>query len=123
MTSDSASRVMRSRHELLLVAAAVCGVLGGTRLLSAQEAPPPPAQAAPTEAAPTEAAKPPKNASETGTDAPAEADAEAKADAGAEPAQEKTTKPPPKAVGATPGRFEPTEKVRADFDVSFPIDI
>jgi len=29
--------------------------------------------------------------------------------------------PPPK--GPSPNRFEPTEKVRADFDVSFPIDI
>jgi hypothetical protein len=29
--------------------------------------------------------------------------------------------PPPK--GPSPSRFEPTEKVRADFDVSFPIDI
>ena len=26
-------------------------------------------------------------------------------------------------VGSTPGHFEPTEKVRADFDVSFPVDI
>jgi hypothetical protein len=26
-------------------------------------------------------------------------------------------------VGASSGRFEPTEKVRADFDVSFPVDI
>jgi hypothetical protein len=34
-------------------------------------------------------------------------------------ATEKT--PPPK--GPSPNRFEPTEKVRADFDVSFPIDI
>jgi hypothetical protein len=29
--------------------------------------------------------------------------------------------PPPKVP--SPNRFEPTEKVRADFDVSFPIDI
>jgi hypothetical protein len=29
----------------------------------------------------------------------------------------------PGVVGSTPGRFEPTEKVRADFDVSFPVDI
>jgi hypothetical protein len=50
-------------------------------------------------------------------------DAEAKAEAGAEAAPGQTTKPPSKSVGATPGRFEPTEKVRADFDVSFPIDI
>jgi hypothetical protein len=31
------------------------------------------------------------------------------------------TAPPPR--GSSPSRFEPTEKVRADFDVSFPIDI
>jgi hypothetical protein len=30
---------------------------------------------------------------------------------------------PPKPSAATPQRFEPSEKVRADFDVSFPIDI
>jgi len=118
---------MRSRHQLLLVAVAVGGVLGGTRLLSAQEAPPAPAEAAPPAAAPAEAAKRTENAS--GTEAKAEADAAAKADAeakkaaGADPVQEESAKPPPKAVGATPGRFEPTEKVRADFDVSFPIDI
>jgi hypothetical protein len=28
-----------------------------------------------------------------------------------------------KPAGASSGRFEPTEKVRADFDVSFPVDI
>lgn len=45
----------------------------------------------------------------------------------AEPGEEE---PPPDAaprkpgvVGPTPGRFDPTEKVRADFDVSFPVDI
>lgn len=34
-------------------------------------------------------------------------------------------KPAPKAPAGTPSptRFEPTDKVRADFDVSFPIDI
>lgn len=34
-------------------------------------------------------------------------------------------KPAPKAPAGTssPARFEPTDKVRADFDVSFPIDI
>jgi hypothetical protein len=117
---------MRIRHELLLVAVAV-GVLGGTRLLSAQEAPPAPAEAAPPAAAPAEAGKPTEEASATatatGTEAEAEADAAAKATAEADPAEEKPATPPPKTVGATPGRFEPTEKVRADFDVSFPIDI
>jgi hypothetical protein len=103
------------------VAVAVCGVLGGTRLLSAQEAPPVPAEAAPAEAAPVEAAKPTEDAS--ATEARAESDAEAKAKAEQDPAEDRPATPPPKAVGATPGRFEPTEKVRADFDVSFPIDI
>lgn len=105
----------------MLVAVAVCGVLGGARLLSAQEAPPAPVEAAPATAAPAEAAKPTEDTSTT--EANAEADAEAKAKAEADPAEEKPATPPPKAVGATPGRFEPTEKVRADFDVSFPIDI
>lgn len=31
--------------------------------------------------------------------------------------------PPPKATGATPQKFNPTEKVRADYPVAFPIDI
>ncbi len=30
---------------------------------------------------------------------------------------------PPRESAATPQRFEPSEKVRADFDVSFPVDI
>jgi hypothetical protein len=31
--------------------------------------------------------------------------------------------PPDVAAGPSPGRFNPSEKVRADFPVSFPIDI
>ena len=44
-------------------------------------------------------------------------------------AEKETAEPPanpdrkPGVVGSTPGHFEPTEKVRADFDVSFPVDI
>jgi hypothetical protein len=34
-----------------------------------------------------------------------------------------TTPRTPGVVGDTAGHFEPTEKVRADFDVSFPVDI
>jgi len=30
---------------------------------------------------------------------------------------------PARGSGASPSHFEPTEKVRADFDVSFPVDI
>lgn len=54
------------------------------------------------------------------TEAPA-----AEGDAGTdeeEPPPESTPRKPG-VVGDTPGRFEPTEKVRADFDVSFPVDI
>lgn len=59
---------------------------------------------------------------------PAPATTEAPAAEGGESTDEE--EPPPEAtprtpgvVGDTPGRFEPTEKVRADFDVSFPVDI
>lgn len=33
------------------------------------------------------------------------------------------TSPAPRDAPASPQRFEPSEKVRADFDVSFPVDI
>jgi hypothetical protein len=39
------------------------------------------------------------------------------------PAPAKPPALPPAAPVASPERFEPTDKVRADFDVSFPIDI
>jgi hypothetical protein len=42
---------------------------------------------------------------------------EPEADAPASPAA------PPSAGKGSPQRFEPTEKVRADFDVAFPVDI
>ena len=51
------------------------------------------------------------------------------ADAPEDAATEEEGPPPdaaprtPGVVGSTPGHFEPTEKVRADFDVSFPVDI
>ncbi len=42
----------------------------------------------------------------------------------AEPAAEAAVDtPPPAATGPTPQRFAPSEEVRADFAVSFPIDI
>jgi hypothetical protein len=67
----------------------------------AQQPPPTPAPktapAATAESAPTDAAKP------TAADKPG-----AKVPAGTKP---------------TPQRFEPTEKVRPDFDVAFPVDI
>jgi hypothetical protein len=109
MTSASASRVTRSSRNLRLALALLgCG-LAVAGVLRAQEPPRPAAEAEATtegtestegaDAAKGEAVKPP---AATGPDAAGKA-------------------PPPK--GPSPNRFEPTEKVRADFDVSFPIDI
>ena len=84
----------------------------GATLLQAQEEPAPaqptapstgPAPAAAAESAPPSAAPP-----APGTTQPATAPTSGSAD---------------RPVGSTPNRFEPTEKVRADFDVSFPVDI
>jgi hypothetical protein len=95
MTSDSALRVTRSKWHLA-GAVALLAVVG---VLRAQEpAAPAPAPPASTPAAPPATGKSP-----------------------AEPAA--TSKPATGTPGRTQDRFEPTEKVRADFDVSFPIDI
>jgi hypothetical protein len=112
MTSDSASRVTRSRRSLqrsLLLGAAV---LAGVTVLRAQETPPPAPPATPPAAEP---GAPPARADE----APA---VPANADAPAPPAGKSDGKAGGK-VGPTRDRFEPSEKVRADFDVSFPVDI
>jgi len=37
--------------------------------------------------------------------------------------EQETLPPPPPSTGPTPQRFDPSEEVRADFPVSFPIDI
>ena len=97
MTSDSASRVTRSRWHLF-GALALLAVVG---VLRAQE-PEAPAST-PAANAPTPAPNAPA------TSAPAAA-TPAAAPAAARP-------------GRTQDRFEPSEKVRADFDVSFPVDI
>jgi hypothetical protein len=73
--------------------------------------------------APAETA--PEAAAETG---PRTADPPAPAEPVAEPASaeedDETLPPPPvKSTGPTPQRFDPSEEVRADFPVSFPVDI
>ena len=98
MTSDSASRVTRSRWHLV-GALALLAVVG---VLRAQE---------PEAPASTPPANPPAPAPNApATSAPAAATPAAAAPASAKP-------------GRTQDRFEPSEKVRADFDVSFPVDI
>ena len=112
MTSASASRVTRSRRHLLLALLLFAGVLSVVTVLRAQESTPAPA------------GKPATPASTPGSDA-------ATAAREAAPNGEASAKPPagapdgaaPAPKGPSPSRFEPTEKVRADFDVSFPIDI
>lgn len=108
MTSASASRVTRSSRSLRLALLLVGGGLAVAGVLRAQETPrPAPAPEAEATTEGTEVVEAAKDAAVKRPPA-AEADAAEKA-------------PPPK--GPSPNRFEPTEKVRADFDVSFPIDI
>jgi hypothetical protein len=102
MTSASASRVTRSSRSLRRAALLFAGVLAGITVLRAQEPPATPPPAPPAGPVTPEPAAP---ASAAATD----------------PKAAKTNAPP--ASTSTPARFEPTEKVRADFDVSFPIDI
>ena len=102
MTSDSASRVTRSRWHIVGAVAllAVAGVLRAQQPTA--PAPSPPASA------------PAPSASSPSTAAPASGPPAASPPASTAPA----AKP-----GRTQDRFEPSEKVRADFDVSFPVDI
>jgi len=108
MTSASASRVTRSRRSLRLALVVFAAVLAGVTALRAQETP--------SASAPVQSPAPAAAAPAAPTPAPA-ASKGADADAAARPAG------PAAPGGPSPARFEPTEKVRADFDVSFPIDI
>ncbi len=117
MTSASASRVTRSSRSLqrALLLFVACLVLAG--VLGAQE---------PT--APVPAGEPPPQDADAATATPANSAGPDRPQATDAP-QAEATRPAgtpderPRTVGPTPDRFEPTEKVRADFDVSFPVDI
>jgi len=105
MTSASALRVTRSSRNLRLAVLAFAGVLSVVTVLRAQESAPAPAG-------------PP------GTDAATAArEAVPGGESSAQPAATAPEGAVPVPKGPSPSRFEPTEKVRADFDVSFPIDI
>jgi hypothetical protein len=109
MTSASASRVTRSSRSLRLAVLLFAGVLAVATVLRAQESAPAPAGAPATPAS-----------------APAANDAREAApevDSPGPPATGAQDDAAPAPTGPSPSRFEPTEKVRADFDVSFPIDI
>jgi hypothetical protein len=105
------------------------GVLAAATVLRAQETPPAapaPAPAAPAESPPGAAASGDEASGEPRSGEPATDETRGEGAAAVE--QPAATNPPAPAdrtrpVGPTPGRFEPTEKVRADFDVAFPIDI
>lgn len=139
-TRASASRATRSSRDLRLLVLLALACVAGITVLRAQETAPaagePPADTAGARPAgeekidfpdaPDPSAAPPARTEPAGT-APAVSEAPPEED---EAATEEEEEPPPEAtprtpgvVGDTPGRFEPTEKVRADFDVSFPVDI
>lgn len=79
--------------------------------------------------APSAPAGPPSSAASRPASAPSAPPPAADAGTTPGPAADTADKPAAKAVGTTgagrssPQRFEPTEKVRPDFDVAFPIDI
>lgn len=103
------------RSVALLVASAL--VFAAIAIEPPKSPPGAPAKPAPdTESAPTEAPAP--------ADEPAATDEPAASDEPASDEEELPPLPPAAApVGPSPQRFNPTEKVRADFPVSFPIDI
>jgi hypothetical protein len=109
MTSASASRVTRSSRSLRPALLLFAGVLSVATVLRAQESAPAPAagKSAPPASAPATDATNAARTAAPGVGRPATPSD------GSAPAPQ----------GPSPSRFEPSEKVRADFDVSFPIDI
>ena len=110
MTSASASRVTRSSRSLRSRALLFAGVLAGITVLRAQERA--------RHAVARTGRRGPRSSRNPRPPEPAA------------PADRRLMRPkaanktnPPATSTSTPARFEPTEKVRADFDVSFPIDI
>jgi len=79
------------------------------------------AGAAKADAAKSDAAK--SDAAKTDAALKAAYEADPKVPAKGDPDAKDDTQAPPTAKGPSPQRFTPTEQVRADFDVSFPIDI
>ena len=135
MTSVSASRVMRSKRFHVLCALVAAVATGA--VLRAQEQPPAGPPASPPVAVPegneaipqdgddsTAPAAPVPETSAPPADSANEASTPSAAPKTPGVDDQDTASPPGKTpTGKSPARFEPTEKVRADFDVSFPVDI
>ena len=106
------------RRTAMLVPAVL--VVGAAWALDPPKPSPAPQAAGPAAGQPAR----PEPAPATGT--PAAKDTEAKAADATAKYDEETLPPLPpgsKATGPTPQRFDPSEEVRADFPVSFPVDI
>jgi hypothetical protein len=127
---------MRSSRDLRLLVLLALACLAGITMLRAQETAPaagPPAREqapAPEQPAGEEERIEFPDAPDPNAPPPAQPQPPAGTPAPAGEEQPDEEEPPPETtprtpgvVGDTPGRFEPTEKVRADFDVSFPVDI
>ncbi len=128
MTSDSASRVTRSSRQLRLAIVLFAAGLAAVTALRAQE-PTKPAAATtnPSTSTPAKGAPAPATATATAAATPAAGKGEP---AEAKPQPSDDAIPPagaadrkPAAPGSSSTHFEPSEKVRPDFDVSFPVDI
>lgn len=110
---------------LLTVLAACCATSTVSTAWAAEPAPAKPATPAAAKPATPPAATPP------GESAAPKTDEQTQVQQGTNPEEDEAEKapPPPPAKGkssgkgGSPERFVPSEQVRADFDVSFPIDI
>lgn len=108
---------------IMLTSVAVSG-----SLLFAAETPPPAAEPAEKPAVPTAAPKAEAPKSEQKAEAP-KSEPKAESTASEDPVRAEDQDPAPKRAAtaaekaASPQRFTPSEQVRADFPVSFPIDI
>lgn len=112
---------MKSLRILILLAA--CGAASTPNMLWAAE--PAPAKPAPPVATPAATVPAPAAAAK-----PTDESAAPKSDEDSKDKDGEQADPKPKAAataadkkGSSPQRFVPSEQVRADFDVSFPIDI
>lgn len=96
---------------------------GGSLSLAAEPTAPAAAKPAPATSEAAQDAKDQSAAKKPGDPAaPAPAQSRPQQSASSE-ADEQPPPPPPGSKGPSPQRFVPSEQVRADFDVSFPIDI